>query len=51
MISPILGAIMARSIIKIFSNNLLISTFSSLIIIRLNLVNNVSNGLAPIKFS
>ena len=47
----ILGAIMARSIIKIFSNNLLINTPSSLIIIRLNLVNNASSGLAFIKFS
>ena len=42
---------MARSIIKIFSNNLLISIPSSLIIIRLNLVNNASSGLAFIKFS
>ena len=42
---------MARSIIKIFSNNLLINIFFSLIIIRLNLVNNASNGFAFIKFS
>ena len=42
---------MARSIIKTFSNNLFISIFFSLITIRLNLVNNVSNGLAPIGFS
>ena len=46
-----LGAIIIRSIINIFSNNLLINTPSSLIIIRLNLVNNVSSGLVPIKFS
>ena len=42
---------MARSIIKIFFNNLLIGTPSSLIIIRLNLVNNASSDLALIKFS
>ena len=42
---------MARSIIEIFSDNLLISTPSSLIITRLNLVNNALNDLAPIKFS
>ena len=42
---------MARSIIKIFSNNLLINILFSLIIIRLNLVNNASSGLASIKFS
>ena len=42
---------MARSIIKIFSNNLLISTPSSLITTKLNLVNNASNNLALIKFS
>ena len=41
---------MARSIIKIFSDNLLISIFSSLITIKLNLVNNASSGLALIKF-
>ena len=46
-----LGAIMAKSMIKIFSNNLLISISSSLIIIKLNLINNVSSGLAPIEFS
>ena len=46
-----LGAIMAKSIIKTFSNNLLISISSSLIIIRLNLVNNASSSLVPIKFS
>ena len=42
---------MARSIIKIFSNDLFINTPSSLIIIRLNLVNNASSSLASIKFS
>ena len=42
---------MARSIIKTFSNNLLISILSSLITIRLNLVNNASSSLAFIKFS
>ena len=51
MISPILGAIITRSIIKIFSDDLLINILSSLIIIRLNLVNNVSSGLVSIKFS
>ena len=51
MVSSILGAIMTRSMIKIFSDNLLISTFSSLITIRLNLVNNALSNLAPIKFS
>ena len=51
MVSLILGAVMARSIMEIFSDNLLISISSSLITIRLNLVNNVSNGLASIKFS
>ena len=42
---------MVRSIIKTFFNNPLINISFSLIIIRLNLVNNVSSGLAPIKFS
>ena len=42
---------MAKSIIKTFFNNLLINTPFSLIIIRLNLVNNASNNLASIKFS
>ena len=36
---------------KIFFNNLLVSIPSSLIIIRLNLINNASSGLAFIKFS
>ena len=51
MVSPILGAIIARSMMKIFSDNLFISTPSSLITIRLNLINNASSGLAPIEFS
>ena len=51
MVFPMLGAVMIRSMMEIFSNNLFISTPSSLIIIRLNLVNNVSSGLAFIKFS
>ena len=42
---------MARSIIEIFSDNLLINTPFSLITIKLNLVNNASSGLASIKFS
>ena len=42
---------MARSIMEIFSNNLLINIPFSLITIRLNLVNNVSSDLALIKFS
>ena len=42
---------MARSIMETFFNNLLISISFSLIIIRLNLINNASNGLALIKFS
>ena len=51
MVSPILGAVMVKSMIKTFSNDLLINILSSLITIRLNLINNASNGLAPIKFS
>ena len=42
---------MARSMIEIFFNNLLINIPSSLITIRLNLVNNASSNLAFIKFS
>ena len=42
---------MVRSIIEIFSNNLLINIPSSLIIIKLNLVNNVSSSFVLIKFS
>ena len=51
MVFLILDAIIARSIIEIFFNNLLINIPFSLIIIRLNLVNNASSGLAFIKFS
>ena len=46
-----LGGIMARSMIKTFSNNLLISIPSSLMIIKLNLINIASSGLALIEFS
>ena len=42
---------MVRSIINIFSNNLLIGTPSSLIIIRSNLVSSSSRGLASIELS
>ena len=42
---------MVRSIINIFSNNLLIDTPFSLIITRLNLISNSSKGLVPIEFS
>ena len=51
MVSPMLGAVMARSMMETFSDNLLINILSSLITIRLNLVNNASSGFAPIKFS
>ena len=51
MVFFMLGAVMVRSIIKTFSDDLFISIFSSLITIRLNLVNNASSGLAFIKFS
>ena len=51
MVSPILGDVMARWIITIFYNYLLINIPSSLITIKLNLVNNVSSGLVFIKFS
>ena len=51
MIFFMLGDVMARSMIKTFSDNLLINILFSLITIKLNLVNNVSSGLAPIKFS
>ena len=51
MVSPMLGAIIARSMIETFSDNLLINISFSLMIIRLNLVNNASSGLAPIEFS
>ena len=51
MIFFILGAVIARLIIKKNSDNLSINILFSLIIIKLNLVNNASNGLAFIKFS
>ena len=46
-----LGDVIIRSIIKIFSNNLLINIPFSLMIIKLNLVNNALSSLAPIKIS
>ena len=42
---------MVRSIINIFSNNLLIGTPFSLIIIRSNLVSSSSRGLVSIELS
>ena len=42
---------MVRSIINIFFNNLFIDIPFSLIIIRLNLINNFSRGLVPIELS
>ena len=42
---------MARSMMKIISNDLFINIPFSLMIIKLNLVNNVSSDLAFIKFS
>ena len=51
MISLILGDVMIKSIINIFSNNLLIDTPFSLIITNLNLVSNSSRGLVSIKLS
>ena len=51
MISPILSDVMVRSIMNIFSNNLLIGTPFSLIIIRLNLVSSSSRSLVPIELS
>ena len=42
---------MVRSMIKTFSDDLLVGTPSSLMTSRLNLVNNASSGLAPIEFS
>ena len=51
IVSFILGDVIVRSIINIFSNNLLIGIPSSLIIIRLNLVNSFSRNLVPIKLS
>ena len=51
MISPILGDVIIRSMINIFFNNLLIGIFSSLITIRLNLINSSSRDLVPIELS
>ena len=51
MVSPMLVDIIIKSIIEVFSDNLLIKIPSSLIIIKLNLINNASSGLASIKFS
>ena len=51
MVFLILGDVIVRSMMDIFSNNLLIDTLSSLIIIRLNLVSSSSRGLAPIELS
>ena len=42
---------MVRSIMNIFSNNLLIGIPFSLIIIRLNLISSFSKGLVSIEFS
>ena len=46
-----LGDVIIRSIINIFSNNLFIGIPSSLIIIRLNLVSSFSRGLESIELS
>ena len=51
IVSPILGDVIVRSIINIFSNDLLIGTPFSLIIIRLNLISSFSRSLVPIEFS
>ena len=51
MVSPILGAMMARSMMETFSDDLFINIPFSLITTRLNLVNNASSGLAFIEFS
>ena len=51
MITLILSDIMVRSKINIISNNLLINIPISLIIIKLNLVNNALSGLVLIEFS
>ena len=49
--SPIPGEVTIKLMINIFSNDLLVGTFSSLTIIRLNLVNNASNTFIFISFS
>ena len=46
-----LNDVIIRSIINIFSNNLLIDISSSLITTRLNLINSFSRSLAPIELS
>ena len=46
-----LGDVIVKLIINIFSNNLFIGIPSSLIIIRLNLINSSSRNLAPIELS
>ena len=51
MVFSMLSAVMARSIMETFSDNLFINISFSLITIRLNLVNNASNGLVFIEFS
>ena len=51
MVSPMLDDVMIRSIMDIFSNNLLIGIPFSLIIIRSNLVNSSSRSLVSIEFS
>ena len=51
MVSPMRDDVIIRSIINIFFNNLLIDTLSSLIIIRLNLINSSSKGLVSIELS
>ena len=51
IMSSISGEITTKLIMNIFSNDLLVSTPSSLITIRLNLVNNASNAFAFIGFS
>ena len=51
IISPILGDVIVKSIMDIFFNNLLIGTPSSLITIKLNLVNSFSKDLVSIELS
>ena len=51
MVSLMLGDVMVRSMMNIFSNDLFVGTPSSLIIIRSNLVSSFSRGLAPIELS
>ena len=51
MISSILGDVIIRSMMDIFSNNLFIDIPFSLIIIKLNLINSFSKNLASIELS